>query len=255
MTSGPLVDYHCHLDLYPEHREAFEACRNQDIEILTVTTTPRAWMANVEMARGMPNIRVGLGLHPQLVGTKEADIVLFESLAPKAQFIGEVGLDAGPRFYKTIELQKQIFERVLKISARTGPKIISVHSVRSVGMILPMIERHLSASKSQVVLHWFTGSLAEAKKALSLGCWFSINPQMQHSESAKRFIAEIPLSRMLTESDGPFTQSSPGVASTPRDVVQAARLIAHVKKLGTEEVCKKILLNLGVLEVVLEKPN
>lgn len=248
MIQEQLVDYHCHLDLYPQHEAAFTQCRKSDIEVFTVTTTPRAWLANVELAKGAANIRVGLGLHPQLVGTVEADIELFESLAPKARFIGEVGLDAGPRFYKNMELQKLLFARVLEVAARTGPKIISVHSVRSAGIILAMIESHLKGSGCQVVFHWFSGSATEARKAVGLGCWFSINAQMRHSKTAQSVMSVIPLNRMLTETDGPFTEAAPGVANTPANAKHAIDLIAEMKDLDSETVRVAILENLRTIE-------
>jgi TatD DNase family protein len=62
------------------------------VEVFAMTTTPLAWKRNNELARDCPNIRVGLGIHPQIVGTKEADIGLFERLIDEARYVGEIGL-------------------------------------------------------------------------------------------------------------------------------------------------------------------
>ena len=43
----------------------------------------------------------------------------------EARYIGEVGLDAGPRFFKSFDLQKQVFEHVLRRCAEAGNKVIS----------------------------------------------------------------------------------------------------------------------------------
>jgi TatD DNase family protein len=63
----PLLDFHCHLDLYRDHEAVYQKFRGEQVEILAVTTTPRAWTKNLELAAGASNIRVALGLHPQLV--------------------------------------------------------------------------------------------------------------------------------------------------------------------------------------------
>src|SRR5690348_7919218 len=129
----PLVDFHCHLDLYRDHEAIFQKCRRDQVEILSVTTTPRAWAKNLELTAGAPNIRIGLGLHPQLVAEGMDEFLLFQKLLPETKYVGEVGLDASPRFYKSFETQKKMFEGVLRSCAREGGKILSIHSVRCAG--------------------------------------------------------------------------------------------------------------------------
>src|SRR5947208_1260031 len=95
----PLVDLHCHLDLYPNYGEMFSECAQKRIEVLAVTTTPRAWEKNRELASDRASIRVGLGLHPQLIADGHDELALFERLLAASRYVGEVGLDAGPRFF------------------------------------------------------------------------------------------------------------------------------------------------------------
>ncbi|MGB3540093.1 MAG: TatD family hydrolase [Mesorhizobium sp.] len=76
---------------------------------LTVTTTPKAWPWNHELASATCHVRAALGLHPQLVAKRAREIGLWEKLLPQTRYFGEVGLDAGPRFYKSFETQKEIF--------------------------------------------------------------------------------------------------------------------------------------------------
>jgi len=71
-------------------------------------------------------------------------------------------------------------------------------------------------------LHWFTGSKAEAQRALELGCYFSINAAMLESERHASMTAVIPLDRLLTETDGPFTKTDER-PSIPADVGVACR--------------------------------
>src|SRR5438034_7886507 len=101
MRISGLVDFHCHLDLYPDHAAAVDRCESDGVFTLAVTTTPRAWPRNQELAAPTRHVRAALGLHPQLVHERAQEIDLWEELLPKTRYVGEVGLDAGPRFYKS----------------------------------------------------------------------------------------------------------------------------------------------------------
>jgi TatD DNase family protein len=121
----------------------------------------------------------------------------------ETRYVGEVGLDAGPRFFKSLDAQKRVFLHVLQRCAEAGGKIITVHSIRSAKAVLDLAETHLPPERGKIVLHWFTGTKSEAKRALELGCYFSINAGMLDNERHAAMVQTIPLDRMLTETDGP----------------------------------------------------
>jgi TatD DNase family protein len=237
------VDFHCHLDLYPDLEAAIAKAEAARIYTLTVTTTPKAWPRNHELTRGTRYVRAALGLHPQLVAERAVELALWEHHLPETRYVGEVGLDAGPRFYKSLDSQKQVFRTVLERCAEAGGKILTVHSVRSVPMVLDMIERHLPRDRGVVVLHWFTGSKAEARRAAALGCYFSINFEMTRSERGRALVAELPMDRLLTETDGPFTQID-GRPTEPTDSRMVVEAIASVRNLSADAIAKAVLTNL-----------
>ena len=76
-TTG-LVDFHCHLDLYPDHAVAVRNADAAGVFTLAVTTTPRAWPRNHELAQWTKHVRAALGLHPQLVAERENEIELWD---------------------------------------------------------------------------------------------------------------------------------------------------------------------------------
>ena len=242
-----LIDYHCHLDLYPNYEEQFQACTANRIATLAVTTTPRAWPRNKELASKSPMVRVGLGLHPQLVGEHGGDLSVFENYLPETRYVAEVGLDAGPAHYKTYAQQKSVFETIVRLCAQADGKILSVHAVRAVRDVLEMIEAHLAGTKNQVVFHWFTGSAAEARRAAELGCYFSINQAMLGKSTGAALIASMPKERLLTETDGPFTKTGSWPA-VPSDVAGTTENLAKVLKLNTEETKGLLRSNLATLE-------
>ena len=81
------------------------------------------------------------------------------------------------------------------------------------------------------MLHWFTGTKAEAKRAVELGCYFSINIEMLRNERHTGLIMGLPKDRLLTETDGPFVKGAEGTMR-PRDVTltlgSLARLLGSV---------------------------
>lgn len=207
VPESPLwVDFHCHLDLYRDHQELIRECDAEKILTLGVTTTPKAFARNVEMALGYPYTAVGLGLHPQLVAERADELPLFEKLLSRTRYVGEIGLDAGPRFYSSFQEQRRVFERILRACGEQGGKILSIHSVRAVSKVLTSLEICMPGTNCVPVLHWFTGTKSEMRRAVEQGCYFSLNIEMIENEKMHALLRTLPIDRLLTESDGPFVK-------------------------------------------------
>lgn len=245
MKAG-LLDFHCHLDLYPDPAGVVAECERADVRTLAVTTTPRAWARNREFAAASRRVRPALGLHPQLVAERAGELTVFEELLPGARYVGEVGLDAGPRFFKSLELQKLVFARILKCCARLGGRILSIHSVRAARDVLDLVEEHLPPSNGKVVLHWFTGSMSEARRATDLGCYFSINAEMLRNNRHRKLVSALPADRLLTETDGPFTRLG-DAPFQPSDVRIALDSLASLRGVAPEVLASTVLENLRTL--------
>ena len=225
-----LVDFHCHLDLYPDHLGAINHREQEEVFTLAVTTTPKAFPRNKELTQSTRHVHAALGLHPQLISERAHEISLWLDYWTSTRYVGEVGLDAGPRFYNSFDNQKAIFEKILIACSDAGEKILSVHSVRASRIVLDMIEARLSVRQGRVVLHCFTGSASDARRAIDLGCFFSINNKMLESERMRKLIELLPTDRLLTVTDGLFTELAP--ASVPADVSLARDNLATL--LGIE---------------------
>ncbi|WP_407941761.1 TatD family hydrolase [Mesorhizobium neociceri] len=78
---------------------------------------------------------------------------------------------------------------MLERCAEAGGKIFTVYIVRSVPAALELIEQYLPQDRDAVVLHWFTGSKSEARRATTLGCHFSVNADMTRSDRGRSFVA------------------------------------------------------------------
>ena len=245
-TTTGLVDFHCHLDLYRDHGAAVKACERAGVRTLAVTTTPRAWPRNQALTSSTRHVRAALGLHPQLVAERVDELSIWMQYLSQTRYVGEVGLDAGPRFYRSLDTQKHVFRRVLQACAEHGDKVLSVHSVRAVKAVLDAIETYLPPSRGKIVLHWFTGTQAEARRAIELGCYFSINAEMLKSDRHRGLVTSLPLERMLTETDGPFTMRE-GRPTEPSDVRHAVEALGALRHLPASRMRELIRDNLRTM--------
>ena len=62
-----LIDTHFHLDLMDNMQLLIKQSKNVNVGIMAVGTTPLAYKQELRFVNGANAIKVGLGLHPQLV--------------------------------------------------------------------------------------------------------------------------------------------------------------------------------------------
>ncbi len=218
-----MIDFHCHLDLYPEPGRIAQTCADRGIYVLSVTTTPSAWNGTSRLARR--RIRTALGLHPQLAHQRRTELGLFDKLLPQTRYVGEIGLDGAPEFRPHWRDQLAVFNHILRACARAGGRIMSIHSRRSAGAVLDGLESQPGAGVP--VLHWFSGSMRDLDRAIALGCWFSVGPAMLNGDRGRRLTSRMPRERVLTESDGPFAQID-GRAVLPWEIESAVTALADL---------------------------
>lgn len=236
-----MIDFHCHLDLYPAPHEVARGCLARDLEVLSVTTTPSAWTGTAALACGSPRIRTALGLHPQLAHERKGELPLFERLLPETYFVGEIGLDGSPEFKLHWADQTTVFSRILSVCERAGGRILSIHSRGAATPVLNVLQSHPGAGTP--VLHWFSGGPRELARAVEMGCWFSAGPAMLSGHRGRALAANMPRDRVLTETDGPFAQVE-GRAALPWDAERAADALAQLWAVPKDEVHKQLLDNL-----------
>ncbi len=234
------IDFHCHIDLYRDHLAVIRECDEGRVATFAVTTTPKTFERNVELALGSPYVMVGLGLHPQLVAERSNELPLFEKLLERARYVGEVGLDASPRFYASFQEQRRVFDRILRACSEQGDKVLSIHSVRSVTWVLRALEESLHNRSCIPVLHWFTGTKAEAHRALEQGCYFSVNIEMMRNARTHSLIRFIPSDRLLTESDGPFVEYGERPIR-PTDMPETLTMLGEIRKTDLPTLAEQVL--------------
>jgi TatD DNase family protein len=96
------------------------------------------------------------------------------------------------------------------------------------------------------VLHWFTGSKSELRRAIKLGCYFSVNAAMMKNDRGRDLIVAIPDDRLLAETDAPFTRVVDR-PSTPSDVAITVDILAGLRQVDVNVVAEKIRSNLKTM--------
>ncbi len=221
---------HCHLDLYPNPIRVVQECKERDLYILSVTTTPKAWSGTCKLAEGSRRIQTALGLHPQLAHQRSHELELFDTLIHETKYIGEVGLDGGKEFREHRDTQLKVFRHVLKAVNRAGGRIMTIHSRACAKDVLD----ELVFVDGAIVLHWFSGSHSELKRAVDMGCWFSVCPPMLNTRKGRDLVSMMPANRVLTESDGPFAKRFDS-SMYPWDVCFAVESLGDLWKCGQRE--------------------
>ena len=125
-------------------------------------------------------------------------------------------------------------------------KILTVHSVRATKVLLDMIEKHLPAARGRVVLHWSTGTASEIRRAVDLGCYFSVNSEMLANERRATTNRAFPLNRVFAETDDPFTRTGARPAE-PGDLWRAVEGLAALHGLDPTDMGRWIGGNLKTL--------
>jgi TatD DNase family protein len=199
-----LIDFHCHLDLFPNPQEVLEELDARGTYVLAVTTTPKAWRGTRKLVGSRKRVRVALGLHPELVALRHQELPLLFGLLPEARYVGEIGIDGSLPYKDSFDLQKMVFDRILTECARLGGRVMTIHSRGAASAVLDALERRPDAGVP--ILHWFSGNMKELRRAVQIGCWFSVGPAMLRSRKGRELASAMPIDRILTETDAPFAR-------------------------------------------------
>jgi len=241
-----IVDSHAHLEFaqFDTDRAAMlERARRAGVELVLAIgsgTSPTERLdAAIPFAEEHDWIYATVGIHPHdaAVAT-EAHFAALDELARHPRVIGwgEMGLDYYYD-YSPRELQKQVFREQLR-QARLAKLPAIIHCRDAWEDCLEILEQDWRSGGLGGIFHCFTGTLEEARRGLDLGFLISFagNVSYPKNQSLRDVAREIPLDRMLTETDSPFLapQGRRGKRNEPAFVVEVAQTLASVRDLGTD---------------------
>lgn len=245
-----MIDVHCHLEQkdYDKDREqVIEQCRQQLKAIITCCAHPRDIELTLRIAKKHSGfVFCTLGLHPEFIKEiTEAEIKktfnMIEQNEDLIVGIGETGLD----FYWTKEpewqeKQKKLFIRMIQLGKKLDKPLV-VHSRNASHEAIEILEQQGMQGKA-VLMHLFTDR-KNLSRVIENGWFVSIGPGIAKSKDAKKVARDIPLNRIMLETDAPWFAQPGQEKGTPLNVKLVAQKIAEIKRLTLEEVERQTDLN------------
>jgi TatD DNase family protein len=237
-----VIDFHCHVDLYPNALELLPLINDRNRFTFAVTTSPRAYLATSKVLAPYSRIRIGVGLHPEVAMVKAQELDLLLDLIGSVKLVGEIGIDGSSRFKPSLPLQEKIFRAALTRCRDVGGRVMSIHSRGAERLVIDCIEQTPGAGTP--VLHWFSGSQQNLRAAIDLGCWFSVGPAMLRGAKGRQLAAMMPRDRVLPETDGPFTEVN-GTILNPWQAWDVCSVLADLWQQSATDVESLMIENLG----------
>jgi TatD DNase family protein len=242
-----LVDHHCHLDFpefAPELDQVVTRAHQAGIgTLVTISTRIRKFDDVKAIAERFDDVYCSVGTHPHNAH-EELDIpverIIELSKHPKVVAIGEAGLDYHYK-HSTPAAQAEGFRRHIAAARETGLPL-EIHTRDADDDTIAILEEEHANGAFPAVLHCFTGGRTLAARALDLGLYVSFSGVItfKNSDTLRDISRDVPLDRILVETDAPFLAPSPfrGKRNEPAYVVHTAAVLASVKGISDDEIAR-----------------
>ena len=238
-----LIDSHCHLD-FPDFAPEIDAvvarARAAGVHrLITISTR----VADAHVYRGLAerfdDVFFTIGTHPHQAheepDTSVARLVEL-SAHPKCVGIGEAGLDyhydKSPR-----EVAARVFRIHIAAARETGLPLV-IHARDADADVAAIVRDEMGQGAFKAVLHCFTSSRELAMTGLELGFYVSFSGVLtfKTSNELRAIARDVPLDRLLVETDAPFLAPVPhrGRRNEPAFVAATAGVLAQVKGISPE---------------------
>jgi TatD DNase family protein len=233
-----MIDSHCHIDLYKDPLAVAREAESRKIHTVAVTHLPSHYQqAKMHLAK-FNFVRPALGLHPLVSDKHSAEFEMFRAFSKEAKYIGEIGLDFSSAGRPTRIQQEQSFDFALDCIGSTR-KFVTLHSRGAEDEVLARLQSH---STNKVVFHYFSGNRNQLLRLLDNGHFVSINTAMMRTSKWQTLVQSLPLSRILTETDGPFVKHGTQ-PSKPQDVIEVCRWLGGKFSQKIEDIVDQIKCN------------
>jgi TatD DNase family protein len=238
-----LVDSHCHLN-FPELQENLteikQAMHNNGVShALCISVTLPDFPQVLALAENNTNFYASVGVHPDYENIQEPTVDELLRLAnhPKIIAIGETGLDYF-RLTGDLEWQRTRFRTHIRAAIACGKPLV-IHT-RNAAEDTLRIMREENAQLVGGVMHCFTENFEVAEQAIALGFYISFSGivTFKNASSIKEVAKQVPLNRLLVETDSPYLAPMPyrGKTNQPSYVKYVAEEIAQLRDISFEAV-------------------
>ena len=238
-----LFDTHVHLNArqYKEDREevierAFATGVNHMVVVgFDRETIPLA----IEIAEQHEKIYAAVGWHPvDAIDFTEEDLTWIEALSahPKVVALGEMGLDyhwdKSPK-----EIQQEVFRKQIQLAKKVNMPII-IHNREATADIIEILQEE-NAAEVGGIMHCYNDSTDYIQTCLDMNFYISLGGPVtfKNATMPKEVAIEVPLNRLLIETDAPFLTPHPyrGKRNEPAYVKLVAEQIAELRGMSLNE--------------------
>ena len=233
-----LIDSHCHLDYFTasELPEVLARAAEAGVgEMVSIGTRLQQSIEIRGLAEAHPNLWCTVGVHPH--SAAELPVPSPEDIAaladhPKVIGIGESGLDY---FYDKAprDIQQESFRAHIRAAAIAGVPL-AIHARDADADIAKILrEERDNGLNFQFLLHCFSSTRVLLEAAIEMDGYFSFSGILTFPKSTelRDMAADVPLDRLLVETDSPYLAPVPfrGKRNEPAWVAHTACVLAQVR--------------------------
>lgn len=247
------IDSHCHLNhknIAPigTSTEIIELAKSNRVDgMLTINVEiDSEYDAIANISNAHENIWCSLGTHPNHASVEAEKALSADEITAiiktndKIIAIGETGLDYHYDF-ATVADQKDSFIKHMKVCAETGLPII-IHARDADEDIAQMLKDHGAGEEFLGVMHCFSSGEKLAQAALDMGFYISFSGILtfKSAQNLRDIAKEVPLDRLLVETDAPYLAPMPhrGKTNQPAYVAHTGEYLADLRGVSAEEMAK-----------------
>ena len=241
-----IFDSHAHYndEAFDEDRHQLLASMNEKgvAHIMNVGHCTDANITGMALAQQYPFMYCSVGIHPDQAAEIAAqnsheylDTLAKQLSQPKVMALGEIGLDyyyddASPR-----DVQRKIFEEQLILAKELDVPVI-IHNRDAHQDTLDLLKKYRPAG----IMHCFSGSAEVAKEVIKLGMYIGFTGVVtfKNARRAVEAAAEVPLDRLLIETDCPYMAPVPfrGHRCDSTMLPSTIEKLAEIKGLTSQEI-------------------
>ncbi len=191
----------------------------------------------IALAGRYPYVYAAAGIHPEYAEDLPGDWLeqIREMLGKeKVVALGEIGLDYHYDNAPSKELQRTVFVKQLELARELDMPVI-IHSRDASKDTLDILKEY----KPFGVVHCFSGSAETAREVVNLGMYVGFTGVLtfKNAKKALAACAEVPVDRLLLETDCPYMAPVPhrGERCDSSMIAFTAAKMAEIKGVSTEE--------------------
>ncbi len=242
-----MIDVHAHMDdprFDGDRSEVLAAIQNAGIQrLINAGCSFSSCRATLDLADQYDYIYAAVGIHPQEANElEEGGQAAFDQLReiikhPKVVAVGEIGLDYYYE-YAPRDVQKKWFHAQLDLAKEFDLPVV-IHSRDAMKDTIDILKEH---PENRGILHCYSGSGESLREILKLGWSISLGGVVtfKNARVAKEVAAEVPLDRLMLETDSPYLSPEPnrGKRNSALNLPFIAAEIARLKGMSSEEIEK-----------------